>query len=89
MDDVSRFSAGIPAVAERVAREMLESLVEDLKLRPGDFAYERSLRTAFEARGLAVEDIRAGLRYATQQGWVILDPAQRIYTLTRAGFEIG
>lgn len=62
-------------------------LVQDLKLGPGEFVYEKSLTIAFKSRSLTVEDIAAALQYATQKGWVIFDSVQRIYTLTQTGFE--
>jgi hypothetical protein len=88
VDDINPSLAKIPAVPARVARDILESLVQDLKLRPGELVYERSLIVSFKSRGLTVQDIAAGLEYATQQGWLICDPVQGIYTLTQAGFRI-
>jgi len=76
---------GLPA---RIATDIVKAVVTDLKLRPGEFVYEKPLGTAFRARGLTVEDIGAGLEHAKQQGWLVFDPVQRIYTLTHAGFDI-
>ncbi len=81
-----RSTVGDPA---RIAKDIIESLVRDLKLQPGEFVYERPLCTAFGLRGLTVEHILGGLEHARQQGWLISDPVQRIYTLTSVGFEIG
>ncbi len=76
---------GLPT---RIAKDIVEALVTDLKLRPGEFVYEKPLATAFGARRLTFEDILAGLEHAKQQGWLVYDPVQCIYTLTHAGFEI-
>jgi hypothetical protein len=69
----------------RIAKNIIEALVQDLKFRPGDFVYEKPLSIAF---GLTAENISGGLEHAQLQGWPIFDPVQRIYTLTRAGFEV-
>ncbi len=87
MSSVVPFLSNLAGPA-RVAKNIIEALAQDLKLRPGDFVYEKPLGTAFRARGLTVEDIHSGLEHAQQQGWLIFDPVQRIYTLTQAGFEI-
>jgi len=83
------FVASNLASPARIAKDIVEALVQDLKFQPGDFVYEKPLGIAFKARGLAVEDISVGLEHAKQRGWLIFDPVQRIYTLTQAGFAIG
>ena len=72
----------------RVAKNIVGALVQDLKFRPGDFVYEKPLSIAFTVHGLTVENINGGLEHAQQQGWLIFDPLQHIYTLTQAGFEL-
>jgi len=80
-----RFLSNLAGPA-RIAMDIIEALVRDLKFRPGDFVYEKPLGIAFVARGLPVDDINGGLEHAQQQGWLVFDPVQRIYTLTQAGF---
>lgn len=77
----------VPALAGAapIAKHIVHALVQDVKLRPGDFVYETSLDRAFRAFGLTVEEITSGLDHATAQGWLVFDSAQRIYTLTQAG----
>jgi len=80
---------GTPAVLltpALVASEILETLITDLKIRSDDYVYESALRIAFELRGLPIEDIRAGLEYAEQQGWLSYRPDMRVYMLTEKGF---
>lgn len=72
----------------RIAKDIIDALVQDLKLQPGGFVYEKPLGIAFQARGLTVEDINGALEHAKQQGWLIFDPVWRIYTLTPVGFAI-
>jgi len=83
------FLASNPASPARIAKDIVEALVQDLKFRPGDFVYEKPLGIAFKVRGLAVEDISGGLEHAKQAGMAHFRPVQRIYTLTQAGFAIG
>ncbi len=71
---------------ERIAKDILDVLVRELKFRPGDFLYESALVIAFKVNGLTVKDTTAGLAYARQQGWLIFDPDLQAYELTRAGF---
>jgi len=82
------FSVSDLAGPERIAKAIVETLIQDLKFRPGDFVYEKPLGIAFKARGLTPEDISGGLEHAQQRGWLIFNPIQRVYTLTRAGFVI-
>ncbi len=72
----------------RIAKDVLEALVNDLKLQPGQFVYEDPVHIAFKFRGLAAEDIWAGLEYAKQQEWLMFDSVRRVYTLTKAGFAM-
>lgn len=80
----------VPALAgaARIAKHIVQALVRDLKLHPGDFVYEKSLDEAFKTLGLAAEEINGGLEHATAQGWLVFDSDQRIYTLTQTGFAI-
>ncbi len=76
----------IAANATSVARDILVALVNDLKIRPGDYVYETPIRVAFELRGIPATDIRTGLEYASQQGWLSFDSQLRVYVLTKLGF---
>lgn len=80
----------VPAQAGpvRIAKAITEALVYDLKCRPGDFVYQKSVERAFMTRGLAVEEVRRGLENAMARGWLTFDSGQGIYTLTPAGFAI-
>ncbi len=82
---------GVPATlgATSVASDILESLVMDLKIRPGDYVHETPVRVAFQLRGLPDSDIRAGLEHASHEGWLLFDPELRVYRLTKTGFEMG
>ena len=73
--------------AEFVAKYILEALVRDLHLRPGDFVYQKSLHLAFQTRGATPEQISRGVEHVIAQGWLCLDFAQRTYTLTQAGLS--
>jgi hypothetical protein len=72
--------------AHDTALLILETLVKDLKLRADQFVPDQALKLAFEKRGGHRADIPAGLKYATEQGWLRYDNDKDTFFLTEAGF---
>jgi hypothetical protein len=77
--------ATIPT-ANDTALLILKTLVEDLNCRADQSVPDQALKFAFENRGGQRADIPAGLKHATEQGWLRYDDDKDAFFLTAAGF---
>jgi hypothetical protein len=77
----------IEVTLEQVADTLLDILVKDLGLQPGQDIPDQTLKERFRARSYDAANIKDGLEYAHQRGWVQYDAARDRFTLTADGFE--
>ena len=71
-----------------VAERILAILVHELKLKPGEPMPDQELKTRYRAGGGDAADIKAGLMYADDQGWMTYDRPKHDWKLTELGHEI-
>ena len=73
---------------QEIGLQILESLVQDLRLRPGHVVPDMALAQAFEKRGGHRDDIKTGLRFAHERGWLEYHSSKDHFTLTEAGHTV-
>jgi hypothetical protein len=76
-----------PTPAE-VAQTTLEIAVIDLELRPDNYIPDQALKAKFQARGGVTEDIKHGLKYAHDRGWLRYDNDKEVFLLTDDGYTV-
>ena len=72
--------------ARDTALLILEVLVHDLKMRPGDAGPDNVPNARFPNHGGDVRHIPAGLKYAAEQDWLIYEACGDKFLLTGEGF---
>jgi hypothetical protein len=78
----------IKMTQQDVAEWILDILVNDLKLKPGDAVPDQQLKQKYRDRKGDSADIKAGLQYAEEQGWMAHDgPPTYTWRLTQLGHE--
>lgn len=65
---------------------ILEVLVHDIKMRPGDAVPDNALKARLANHGGDWQHIPAGLKYATEQDWLIYEACGDKFLLTDEGF---
>lgn len=76
-----------PMTKQEVAEWILDILVNDLRLNPGDEVPDHQLKEKYRARNGDSANIPAGLEYADEQGWLTYDPVKSTWLLTETGCE--
>ena len=78
----------IKMTQQQIAEWILEILVEELKLKPGDRLPDQLLKERYRARKGDSGDIKIGLELATELEWLTLDEfAPTQFRLTKLGYE--
>jgi len=73
---------------QNVAEWILDILVKDLKLKPGDPVPDQQLKQKYRDRDGDSGDIKKGLEYAEEQEWMAHDgPPAFTWRLTELGHE--
>jgi hypothetical protein len=70
-----------------VAERILDILVKDLGLKPGDRVPDHQLKAHYRLGGGDGGDIRVGLEYASAKEWLRYDRATDAWFLTELGQE--
>lgn len=76
----------IRVTLEQVAETLLDILVKDLDMKPGQEVPDHALKERFRARRYDAANIKDGLKYAHQRGWIEYSAEDR-FTLTANGFD--
>ena len=71
---------------EQSAREMLEIFVGHFKCRVDDVLRVNNFIILWHDRGLATQDLQAGMDFAAAQGWIEILPSGISYKLTSMGY---
>lgn len=66
---------------------ILDILVHDLALKPGQIVPDQMLKKKFTERGGRHSEIGAGLKYAHVQDWLDFDHDKQAFSVTNGGFE--
>lgn len=77
----------IPMTQQVVAEWILDILVNELGLKPGDSVPDQQLKEKYRARKGDSSDIKAGLEYADQKEWLAYDGLKDTWYLTELGYE--
>ena len=79
----------IPMTALEIAERILEILVKDLGLQPGQAVPDQKLKVRYRAGSGDSADIKVGLEYAEEQGWLRHDdhPTNPTWYLTELGHQ--
>jgi hypothetical protein len=79
----------IKMTEQDVAEWILDILVNDLKLKPGDAVPDQQLKQKYRDRKGDSADIKAGLQYAEEHEWMTHDESSPYtWRLTPLGHEI-
>jgi hypothetical protein len=79
----------IKMTQQEVAEWILDILVNDLKIKPGDAVPDQQLKHKYRERNGDSGDIKQGLQYAEEQGWMAHDgPPMFTWRLTEFGYEV-
>jgi hypothetical protein len=70
-----------------VAERILDVLVKDLGLKPGERVPDHELKAKYRARGGDAGDIKVGLEHAEEQQWLSYDRSKDAWYLTELGHE--
>jgi hypothetical protein len=70
-----------------VAERILDILVKDLRLKPGDPVPDQALKTQYRSGGGDAGNIKDGLKYAGDNEWLTYDPSKDAWYLTELGHE--
>ena len=71
---------------EETALEILDIFVKNFKCLPGDVLQIHYFNPLWHKRGFAAEDLKPGMEFAAQQGWVEVIRGGASFMLTAAGF---
>ena len=71
---------------EKSALKILNIFVHCFKCRPGDVPQRHNFNTLWHELGLAAEDLKSGMEFAVQQGWIEVLSGGSWFKLTAAGF---
>ena len=78
----------ISMTRQEVAEWILDILVNDLGLKPGGLMPDQRLKQKYRERKGDSADIKVGLKYAEEQGWIAHDgPPTYTWHLTELGHE--
>jgi hypothetical protein len=72
---------------QQVAEWILDILVKDLHLKPGDPVPDHQLKEKYRARKGDSADIKVGLKYAEEHEWLMYDPTKNTWHLTELGHK--
>ena len=72
---------------QQVAEWILDILVKDLCLKPGEPVPDHRLKEKYRARKGDSADIMVGLKYAEEHEWLTYDLAKDTWYLTELGHE--
>jgi len=72
---------------QEVSEWILDILVKDLGLKPGDAVPDQRLKERYRARNGDSANIKEGLKYAGDQEWLSYDPPTQTWHLTELGYE--
>jgi hypothetical protein len=72
---------------QQVAEWILDILVKDLHLKPGDPVPDHQLKEKYRARKGDSADIKVGLKHAEEHEWLMYDPTTNTWHLTELGRE--
>ena len=78
----------IKMTQQQVAEWILDILVKDLRLKPGDAMPDQQLKEKYRARSGDSADIKVGLEYAEKQGWLTYSRAKQTWYLTPEGHQL-
>lgn len=78
----------IKMTQQQVAEWILDILVKDLRMKPGDPVADHQLKEKYRARKGDSADIKVGLKYAADHEWLTYDLAKDTWYLTKLGHEI-
>jgi hypothetical protein len=78
----------IKMTQQEVAEWILDILVKELKLKPGDVVPDQQLKQKYRARSGDSQNIPEGLRYAVDRDWLLYDRPADKFHLTELGHEI-
>jgi hypothetical protein len=87
MDLQRNESMPIKMTQQEVAEWILDILVNDLKLKPGDAVPDQQLKERYRARSGDSADIKEGLKYAEGHEWLVYEPTTQKWHLTELGRE--
>lgn len=76
-----------PVTAEQTARRIVALLAHELEREPGDALALNEFLGTWKANGHAVSELREGLDFATDQGWIEVTDNGARFALTRAGLD--
>jgi hypothetical protein len=71
------------------AELLLEILMHDLGLKPGDEIPDQRLKARYQARGHRADEIKTALKQAHDREWVRWEEVSDRFFVTQAGYEIG
>jgi hypothetical protein len=77
----------IKMTQQDIAEWILDILVNDLKLKPGDVIPDQQLKQKYRERNGDSGDIRHGLEFAGDQEWLSWDAGTENWSLTDLGHE--
>ena len=77
----------ISMTQQEVAEWILEILVKDLGLKPGDALPDQELKRRYRARNGDAADIKFGLGCAEAHEWLAYDESKDTWYLTALGYE--
>jgi hypothetical protein len=77
----------IKMTQQEVAEWILDILVKDLKLKPGDSVPDQQLKQKYRARNGDAANIKDGLKYAGDKEWLSYDRPTDTWHLSELGHE--
>jgi hypothetical protein len=77
----------IKITQQEIAEGILDMMVKDLKLKPGDAVPDQQLKERYRARKGDSADIKEGLKYAADEGWLAYELTTQMWHLTELGHE--
>jgi hypothetical protein len=77
----------ISMTQQEVAEWILDILVKDLRLKPGDPVPDQKLKERYRARNGDSANIKEGLKYAGDHEWLLYEPTTQTWHLTEMGHE--
>jgi hypothetical protein len=72
---------------QQVAERVLDILVNELKLKPGDVVPDQQLKQNYRERNGDAANIKDGLKYAGDQEWLSYEPTTHSWHLTDLGHQ--
>jgi hypothetical protein len=77
----------ISMTQQEVSEWILDILVKDIGLKPGDPVPDQQLKESYRARNGDSANIKEGLKYAGDQEWMSYDRSTQTWHLTQLGYE--